>query len=172
MDIDVTSVKFHGNQADAVVSFAPKGGKISAKLQEELRALRRRGGAAAGAGEGASAAEVRETGGATVVTQVLDGVSPKELPDHADRLKGKYGEASAVVVGSAFEGKVGLVAAVSPALVQRGVKAGAVVKAAARVAGGGGGGRDTLASAGGRDVAKLEAAIAAGRSAIESALVG
>ena len=48
----------------------------------------------------------------------------------------------------------------------------AVVKAAAAIAGGGGGGRDTLASAGGRDVAKLEEAVAAGRSAIESALVG
>ncbi len=29
MDVSVTSVKFHGNAADAVVSFAPKGGKIS-----------------------------------------------------------------------------------------------------------------------------------------------
>ncbi len=29
MDVSVSSVKFHGKQADAVVSFAPKGGKIS-----------------------------------------------------------------------------------------------------------------------------------------------
>jgi len=141
-----------------------------ARLQDDVKRLRKSGGAAAASG--GSAASVSEHDGATVVSQAFDGVSPKELPDIADRLKGQHGEASAVVVGSSFEGKVGLVAAVSPALVTRGVKAGAVVKAAAQVAGGGGGGRDTLASAGGRDVAKLEEAIAAGRAAIESALVG
>ncbi|MCW3009708.1 MAG: alaS [Solirubrobacterales bacterium] len=142
-----------------------------AKLQEDLKRLRKSGGGAAAAANG-SAAMVTEANGATVVSQAFADVSPKDLPDIADRLKGQHGEASAVIVGSSFEGKVGLVAAVSPALVQRGVKAGAVVKAAAQVAGGGGGGRDTLASAGGRDVAKLDEAIAAGRSAIVSALVG
>ena len=140
-----------------------------AKLQEDVRRLRKSGGAAAAAGGEAS---VSKQDGATVISQSFDGVSPKELPDIADRLKGQHGDASAVIVGSSFEGKVGLVAAVSPTLVARGVKAGAVVKAAAQVAGGGGGGRDTLASAGGRDVAKLDDAIAAGRAAIESALVG
>ncbi len=142
-----------------------------AKLQEDLKKARKDGGggaAAAAAGE----ATVTQVDGATVVSQAFADVSPKDLPDVADRLKGAHGEHAAVIVGSSFEGKVGLVAAVSPALVARGVKAGAVVKAAASVAGGGGGGRDTLASAGGRDVAKLDDAIAAGRAAIESALVG
>ena len=139
------------------------------KLQEEVKRLRRSGGPAASAAGGAAA--VSEHDGATVVSQSFAGVSPKELPDIADRLKGRHGESTAVIVGSSFEGKVALVAAVSPSLVLRGVKAGAVVKAAASVAGGGGGGRDTLASAGGRDVARLEEAVAAGRSAIESALL-
>ena len=53
---------------------------------------------------------------------------------------------------------------------ERGVKAGAVVKAAAEVVGGGGGGRDTMAQAGGRDPEKLDEAIDAGRAAIEAAL--
>ena len=141
-----------------------------AKLQEDVKRLRKSGGAAAASAGGAAA--VSEHDGATVVSQSFEGVSPKELPDVADRLKGQHGEAAAVIVGSSFEGKVGLVAAVSPALVSRGVKAGVVVKAAALVVGGGGGGRDTLASAGGRDVGRLEEAVAAGRSAIESALVG
>ncbi len=140
------------------------------KLQDEVKRLRKGGAGAAAAAGGAAAVSALD--GATVVSQSFDGVSPKELPDIADRLKGQHGEASAVVVGSSFEGKVGLVAAVSPALVARGVRAGAVVKAAAQVVGGGGGGRDTLASAGGRDVTRLEEAIAAWRSAIESALVG
>jgi alanyl-tRNA synthetase len=90
--------------------------------------------------------------------------------DVADRIKGRLGEQSATVLGTVVDGRVHLVAAVTPALVARGVKAGAVVKAAAKVAGGGGGGRDTMAQAGGRDPDKLPDAIAAARAAIEAAL--
>ena len=57
-----------------------------------------------------------------------------------------------------------------PAAVERGVKAGDVVRAAAEVAGGGGGGRDTMAQAGGRDPEKLPEALATARAAIERAL--
>ena len=85
-------------------------------------------------------------------------------------IKGRLGEQSATVLGAAVDGRVHLVAAVTPALVARGVKAGAIVKAAATVAGGGGGGRDTMAQAGGRDPEKLPEAIAAARAAIEAAL--
>ncbi len=63
-----------------------------------------------------------------------------------------------------------LVASVAPELVERGVKAGEVVKRAAALVGGGGGGRDTMAQAGGRDPARLGEAIDAGRAAIEAAL--
>ena len=89
----------------------------------------------------------------------------------ADRLKGKLGDA-AILLGTAADGRVHLVASVAPALVERGVKAGAIVKARPRSSGGGGGGRDTMAQAGGRDPEKLDAAIAAGREAIEAALSG
>jgi alanyl-tRNA synthetase len=65
---------------------------------------------------------------------------------------------------------VHLVANVAPAAVERGVKAGDVVRAAAEVAGGGGGGRDTMAQAGGRDPEKLPEALATARAAIERAL--
>jgi alanyl-tRNA synthetase len=67
---------------------------------------------------------------------------------------------------------VHLVANVAPAVVERGVKAGDVVRAAAEVAGGGGGGRDTMAQAGGRDPEKLPEALATARAAIEQALRG
>jgi alanyl-tRNA synthetase len=75
-----------------------------------------------------------------------------------------------VVLGAVTDGKVSLVVAVAPALVQRGVKAGAVVKEAAQVVGGGGGGRDTIAQAGGKDAAKLPDALATAKAAIERAL--
>ncbi|MEA2154528.1 MAG: alanyl-tRNA synthetase [Solirubrobacteraceae bacterium] len=108
--------------------------------------------------------------GADVVAEVVTGPGPKELMDVADRVKGRLGEQSATVLGTVVDGRVHLVAAVTPALVARGVKAGAIVKAAAQVAGGGGGGRDTMAQAGGRDPDKLPEAIAAARAAIEAAL--
>ncbi|HEX8156366.1 MAG TPA: alanine--tRNA ligase-related protein, partial [Solirubrobacteraceae bacterium] len=127
------------------------------------------GGAEAGDIE-ALAAAARQIGGADVVAEVVPAGGAKELMDVADRVKGQLAEQSATVLGAVVDGRVHLVAAVTPALVARGVKAGVIVKAAATVAGGGGGGRDTMAQAGGRDPDKLPDAIAAARAAIEAAL--
>jgi alanyl-tRNA synthetase len=118
----------------------------------------------------ALAAGAAQIAGADVVAEVVSVPNPKELMDVADRIKGRLGDESATVLGTVVDGRVHLVAAVTPALVARGVRAGAVVKAAAQVAGGGGGGRDTMAQAGGRDPDKLPEAIAAARAAIEAAL--
>uniref|UniRef100_UPI00338FA07A DHHA1 domain-containing protein n=1 Tax=Svornostia abyssi TaxID=2898438 RepID=UPI00338FA07A len=104
------------------------------------------------------------------MAEIVAGIEPKQLMDVADRVKGKLGDQGAVVLGAAADGKVSLVVAVSPALVERGVKAGAIVKEAAQVVGGGGGGRDTIAQAGGKDAAKLPDALTAAKAAIERAL--
>jgi alanyl-tRNA synthetase len=136
----------------------------------ELERASRSGGTGNGAvdlDELASAAV--ESAGANVLVAAVDGVGGKALLEIADRLKSKLGEA-AIVLGSAGEDRVDLVALVAPSLVARGVRAGEIVKVAAAAVGGGGGGRDTLARAGGRDPAKLPEAIAAAREAIEAAL--
>ena len=153
------------------------------RLEKELKELRS-GGGGAGAGDGPTGrvgscitasisrplprrrlrSPVRGCSSATV-----DVADPKALPELVDRLKGKLPDA-AIVLGGALDGRVHLIVGVTTSLVERGVKAGAIVKAAAAVVGGGGGGRDTLAQAGGRDVEKLEEALAAGRAAIEAAL--
>ena len=117
------------------------------------------------------AAQAADVDGAKVLTSALPPTDPKSLPDLADRLKGQLGD-SAVVLGTANEGRVALIVAVSPALVERGVKAGQIVKTAAQVVGGGGGGRDTMAQAGGRDPSKLPEALDAAREAIAAALSG
>ena len=96
-----------------------------------------------------------ELSGARVLTEVVEAPDAKALLELADRVKGRIGGDAAIV---------------APALVERGVKAGEIVKAAARVTGGGGGGRDTMAQAGGRDPERLPEAIAAARDAIEAAL--
>jgi alanyl-tRNA synthetase len=115
------------------------------------------------------AARAGEVGGVRVLTEVVDVPDQKALLELSDRLKQSLGDA-AVVLGTAVDGRVHLIANFSPAAVERGAKAGEVVKAAASVAGGGGGGRDTMAQAGGRDPSKLPEAVAAARVAIEAAL--
>ena len=105
-----------------------------------------------------------------IVIQAVDVADAKALADVADRVKGRLGDVAAVVLGAAADERVHLVAAVTPEVVDRGVKAGDIVKTAAGVVGGGGGGRDTMAQAGGSDPAKLPEALDAARAAIESAL--
>jgi alanyl-tRNA synthetase len=115
------------------------------------------------------AASAVELDGARVLVTAVDSLDGKALLDVADRLKNKLGNA-AIVLGSTGEGRVDLVASVAPDLVERGVRAGEIVKLAAAEVGGGGGGRDTLARAGGRDPAGIDRAFEVARAAIESAL--
>jgi alanyl-tRNA synthetase len=115
------------------------------------------------------AGRVAEVDGAQVLAALVEVPEAKALLDLADRLKGKLPEA-AIVLGSAAEGRASLLVAVAPGLVERGVRAGQIVKQAAAEVGGGGGGRDTLAQAGGREPEKLEQALETAKAAIASAL--
>ena len=140
------------------------------RLSDRVKELQRRPKAA----DGRSVADelvgkAGDIAGVRVVVEPVDGMEPKELLDLSDAVRQKLGE-SAVVLGSTLEGRVHLVANVAPAVVERGVKAGDVIRAAAQVAGGGGGGRDTMAQAGGRDPEKLPEALATARLEIERAL--
>jgi len=143
-----------------------------AALQARAKAATKASGPGANGGPDAAAiaAGAQDVGGAKVLTAIVDGVPGKALMDVADRVKGKVPGDAAIVLGSTVEGKVFLVASVAPALVERGVKAGAVIKIAAEVTGGGGGGRDTMAQAGGKDPEKLGEALEAARAAIAGAL--
>ncbi|HEY5431190.1 MAG TPA: DHHA1 domain-containing protein, partial [Solirubrobacteraceae bacterium] len=144
--------------------------KLSERVRELERAARTAGAAGGAVEIDRLVAQATELAGAWVLTTAVTGLADGQaLLDLADRLKGKLGDA-AIVLGLAGDGRVDLVASVAPALVARGVRAGAIVKLAAAEVGGGGGGRDTLARAGGRDPAQLPAAISAARAAIEAAL--
>jgi alanyl-tRNA synthetase len=116
-------------------------------------------------------ASAEELAGARVLTASVQALDAKALLELVDRLKGQL-DGAAIVLASAVEDRVALVVSVAPELVARGVKAGAIVQAAAAVVGGGGGGRDTLAQAGGRDVSKLEEALATAREQIAATLAG
>jgi alanyl-tRNA synthetase len=151
-------------------------------LADEARALRARlkgleKAAAKAAQDGTAAAvdldvliaRAESLGTAEVLVTSVSGIGGAALAGLAEQLKSRLGDA-AVVLAEVGEGKVDLVAAVAPALIERGVKAGEIVKLAAAEVGGGGGGRDNVARAGGRDVAKLEQALGAARAAISAKL--
>jgi alanyl-tRNA synthetase len=144
------------------------------RSRKELeQALKQGGGVSAGAKVDLAAlvASADELAGAPVLTASVEGLDAKALLELVDHLKGQL-DGAVIVLASAMGDRVALVVSVAPELVERGVKAGAVVKAAAAAVGGGGGGRDTLAQAGGRDAGKLEEALAISRAEIAAALAG
>jgi alanyl-tRNA synthetase len=145
--------------------------RLGARVRELERAARRSDKVNGSIDVEAIVAMAVEAGGARVVTAAIDVADGDALSDLADRVKQKLGDA-AIVLGRAGDGRVDIVASVSPSLVSRGVRAGEIVKVAAQAVGGGGGGRDTHARAGGKEPDKLPEAIEAARAAIEAALGG
>jgi alanyl-tRNA synthetase len=141
------------------------------ELEKALKAASAGGGRAGGIDIEELSAHAADVGGAQVVAAIVEVGDAKALLEIADRLKGKLTD-GAIVLGAAVDGRAHLLVSVAPELVARGVKAGAVVKAAAEVVGGGGGGRDTLAQAGGREPDKLVDALDAARASIAAALAG
>jgi len=102
-------------------------------------------------------AGARQINGVAVVAGRIDGLDADGLRAVADRLRDRLGS-GIVVVGSVVDDKVNLVAAVTKDLTKR-FQAGKLVQEVARAVGGGGGGRPDLAQAGGKEPAKLDAAL-------------
>jgi alanyl-tRNA synthetase len=90
----------------------------------------------------------------------------KTLLELVDKLKAKLKE-GIIVIGSNNRGKVHLIVGVTPNLTSK-YKAGVIVNHLAGMVGGKGGGRPDLAQAGGADADKLESALAAANTFIES----
>jgi alanyl-tRNA synthetase len=109
------------------------------------------------------AEEALDVGYALVVVRI-DGQAVDGLRNIWDLLRAQLGEAAAVVLGSVTpEGTPLLLAAGTPAAVQAGFDAGAVIKQISPQIKGGGGGKPTMAQAGGKEAAGLDAALDAAR---------
>jgi alanyl-tRNA synthetase len=113
--------------------------------------------------------EAEDVGGVKVVVAEGSGTDQRALLELADRVKQKLGDAAVVLAGTG-DGKVALVATFSPAAIECGLSAAAVLREAAAVVGGGGGGRDDSAQAGGREPEHLPEALDTAREAIRRAL--
>jgi len=104
----------------------------------------------------------------TIVTRV-DGLSVTALREMGDSLRDRLGDSIAVFATVENQRPLFLVM-VSPGLTKRGVHAGEIAKHAAMVTGGGGGGKPTMAQAGGKDLTKLDEALAEARRMIQQQL--
>ena len=100
---------------------------------------------------------VRQVNGVAVIAGRIDGLDADGLRSVADTLRNRLGS-GVVCVGSVVDGKVNLIAAVTKDLTAR-FQAGRLVQEVAKAVGGGGGGRPDLAQAGGKDPARLDAAL-------------
>jgi alanyl-tRNA synthetase len=109
-----------------------------------------------------------EIGGINVYVGRMSDVTMDALLAESDRIKQER-QPAAVVLGGSEDGRVHLVANFDRSLEGK-VDAVAVIKAAAAEVGGGGGGRATMARAGGKDPAKLDAALERAEEALRAAL--
>lgn len=103
------------------------------------------------------AAQAVELSGIKVLAASVEGADAKVLRELADKLRDKL-KSCALLLGSTSEGKVSLIAAVTPDVIGR-IKAGELVNFVAAQVGGKGGGKPDLAQAGGTQPEKLPAAL-------------
>ena len=94
-----------------------------------------------------------------------DGVDMNGLRDLGDQLKTKIGE-GVVVLASAVDGKVNLVAMATDGAMKLGAHAGNLIKGIAALVGGGGGGRPNMAQAGGKNPDGIRGAVQAAQPEI------
>lgn len=103
--------------------------------------------------------DVKEINGTTVITAQVNVKDMNQLRQLADQWKQKA-LSDVLVLGTVQGEKVNLLAAMSPAANEKGLKAGDLIKAIAPKVGGGGGGRPDMAQAGGKNPAGLTDALA------------
>ena len=113
--------------------------------------------------------QVVEVKGVKVLASAVDGVDMNGLRDLGDQLKEKLGE-GVVVLASAKDGKVSLLAMATQGAMDKGAHAGNLIKAAAAIVGGGGGGCPNMAQAGGKNPDKIPEAIAKVAELVEGQL--
>jgi len=111
---------------------------------------------------------VKEVRGVKVLAHRVDNLERAQLRTLIDQLRDKLGS-GVVVVGSAADGNVSLIAGVTKDLTSR-IQAGKIVGAVAEKVGGKGGGRPDLAEAGGKDAAALDSALDSVYKVVESLL--
>ena len=152
------------NEAAAALKTSPASltDRIHA-LQNELRAVTSENeklkAEAAKNAAGSALDQVKDVNGIPFLAAAVDHVDANELRNLCDSFRDQLGECVILLV-SASDQKVSLVAAATDGAVKRGAHAGNLIKAVAGLVGGGGGGRPNMAQAGGKDPSGIPAALA------------
>jgi alanyl-tRNA synthetase len=115
--------------------------------------------------------EAQDVGGVTVLAVQVDASDVEILRKMTDWFREQH-PSSVIVLGAVVNQRPQLVAAVTPDLVARGLRADDLVREAARLIQGGGGGRPTLAQAGGKDASRLDEALQSVLGLVEYGLGG
>jgi alanyl-tRNA synthetase len=114
-------------------------------------------------------ASTRQIADVSVILSRTDGLSVAEMKQLCDELVGNGGPRTLALLATGGE-KAGFVVKISKELVKQGLHAGKLIKEVAKVAGGGGGGRPDMATAGGKDVSKIDEALQQAEKLISEAL--
>ena len=136
------------------------------RLRRELEEARMKS-AAGGLDEAVSRAT--EVKGVKVLTHRADSLERGQLRTLVDNLKQKLGEGVVVLASAQPEGKVAIIAGVTPGLTKR-IQAGKLVGAVAKFVGGSGGGKPDIAEAGGKDQSQIDVALQAAPNAVAELL--
>ena len=103
--------------------------------------------------------QIKDANGVPVLVQKVNADSVDALRNLGDQMRDKVG--GVVVLAAVMGEKVSILTMATKDAVAKGVHAGNIVKAVAKLCGGGGGGRPDMAQAGAKDVAKVDEALAA-----------
>ncbi|HKD05381.1 MAG TPA: alanine--tRNA ligase [Bryobacteraceae bacterium] len=112
--------------------------------------------------------KAKDKNGARYLVAQVDGLDRQQMRALADTLRNKW-KSAAVVLASAEDGGVSIVAAVTQDLTKK-LQAGNLVRSLAQAVGGKGGGRPDMAEGGGKDPSALPQALAAVSAEIETKL--
>ena len=137
-------------------------------LEKELKQLKVRLATGGAASSAQASDEPVDVGGVKLIARRVDELTGGDLRNFADELRSKI-KSGVVVLGSATDGKVTLLTAVTKDLLDR-VQANTLIGKLAPIVGGKGGGKPDLAQAGGKDADKLNEAIATAPAALREIL--
>ena len=129
------------------------------KLGKALKSAAKKGGTDIMAQAKVLLDDATRVGDASIIVGQIEAAPIEQIRSAMDMLKKKARSAAVVLGFSEGAGKVMLLAAVTDDLIERGVRAGDIVKQIAPMVGGGGGGRPQMAQAGGKDPSKLAEAL-------------
>ncbi len=139
---------------DEIIAALERQFETTKQLEKQLESLQRK---AAGSLAGDLVEQARTVKDVRLIAAQVNGYDRDALRQLVDALRQKLGS-GVVVLGSADDGKVALITAVTKDLIPK-LHAGKIVQELAKLVGGSGGGRPDLAEAGGKDTSGIQNAL-------------